>query len=289
MKASEQPEQKTPSPKNHVHTNESAQTPNKRRRPQDFTPETSRKALAKQWADRKARADSLNSATFLGHLPAIQSPASTLLPRILANEVEFRSSILDRIRFMEGRLVEALDQRLYNVDLASLPTLIREWRNCLELSLRIVEKTKGLDTEDAKVNQVSGLLAREALLRHELGKLGVLDASGRIVRGPETEQEAPGGTISGGPMSEYPMAPDRLPGGTAEALPQGSGEEPNPPKPRRRRGRPSKRAPRKRGGMTTGSLSGGCTGDSKPPSGPPSSPPPRSQEVLDGVGKEASR
>jgi hypothetical protein len=155
-------------------------------------------------------------SSFIGPLPkTVRNASSDLLPRILSNEIEFRSSILDRIAYMEGHIVKALEDKLYSVDLASMPTLLREWRGCLELSLRIVERTKGLNTGDAATDQVSGLLAKEALLRHELERLGVVDGSGRIVAPIEHTEQVGGGmttkSLSGAGRGENPDVQVPLP------------------------------------------------------------------------------
>lgn len=274
------------------HTKNSANTAPPRyprRNPGDFTSETGRIAQIKSTAVAEAAAVERESrpASFTGHLPIVlQSAAAPLLPRILSDEISFRSSILDRIAFMEGHIVKALEDKLYSVELASMPTLLREWRQCLELSLRIVEKTKGLNTQDAAVNQVSGLLAKEALLRHELERLRVVDKSGRIIttlehQKPQTALAAPGATISEPPIPGQPPGPDLLPSGQAGGFPvkrrpgrpKGSKNKKPRRKPKARRA-----APRRRGGMTTGSLSAGETDDRQASPPVPSSPPPGSSE-----------
>ena len=118
-----------------------------------------------------------------GSLPRfLDNAAPELLPQILSNEIEFRSRLLARVAFLQDVLIEAIDQKAYDPERSSLEGLVREARSVVELTDRIVTKTKGLDTGDAKIKQVSGLLAREALLREELQRRGALDQYGRIVR-----------------------------------------------------------------------------------------------------------
>lgn len=111
---------------------------------------------------------------------ATLSIEDAILPGILANEVAFRSAILERLRRLETRLLEEIDQGLYSSEKVSLPQMVKAWKDLAELSLRIVTESKAMPGANDRTAQVAGLLQREALLRKELQARGVLDEHGNI-------------------------------------------------------------------------------------------------------------
>jgi len=102
-----------------------------------------------------------------------------LLPRILSDEVAFRSELLSRVQRAEQALLEAIDQRLYAIDKASLPAIANSLAKLVQVSERLVDRTKDLAMPE-KGTQVAGLYAKYALLQQALRDRGLVDAQGKL-------------------------------------------------------------------------------------------------------------
>lgn len=154
----------------------------------------------KSWLVRKARKqaekDGRRSAPltyFLPAAPGVQSEAShELLPRILADEIAFRSLLLERVQRVEAALLDAIDRELYDAKRASLPQIAIALCRVVELTDRIVERAKALDLSGTGKTQVSGLFARYAVLQQALRQRGLLTSEGSLVASPEPPGEPTG-------------------------------------------------------------------------------------------------
>jgi len=130
-----------------------------------------------------------------------EDPARLLLPTILADEITFRSELLDRNRRLERMLLKALDEGAYAAGKDGLAALAKQYRDTLEFSLKMVEASKHLDIGDAKTSQVSGLVSRYAILRAECMKRGLTDKEGNIIERP-TKQVGAGTPSEAAPPVE---------------------------------------------------------------------------------------
>lgn len=106
-------------------------------------------------------------------------PDKALLPRILSDEIAFRSELLSRVETAENALLTAIDRGLYSIDKASLPALANSLAKLVQVSERIVERTKGIATPK-QGETIAGLYAKYALLQEALRDRGLVGTDGRL-------------------------------------------------------------------------------------------------------------
>ena len=179
-----------------------------------FTTESAKaageKGRAKRTASKTAR-QLVPLDEYSSLYPDIGQAAKALLPRILADEVSFRSQLMATNNYLLRVLLAAVKSKAYEVK-ATLPALTKEIRETIAFQVKLVDSTKQIHTPDAASRQVAGLLTRHELLQRELIRLGVMAPDGSI-RLPQP----PGDAIEQAPMPDHGMPGDRLTDATADA------------------------------------------------------------------------
>lgn len=121
--------------------------------------------------------------------------ARELLPRILTDEIAWRSELLATVRRCEIALLDSIERSLYDVSKQTLPQIAGALCKVVDLSDRLVEKAKRLDLSGAGTDQVSGLFAKAVVLRRELVRRGIMTPDGQWTtpgaEGKEATAEAP--------------------------------------------------------------------------------------------------
>lgn len=129
-------------------------------------------------------------------VPDVTTAASReLLPRILSDEIAWRSELLDTIRSAERALLHAIRKELYDSSKQTLPQIATALCKVVELSERIVERTRKLDLTGANTSQVAGLFAKHAVLLKALKERGLVDDMGRLKAPAGSEEERAGEAI----------------------------------------------------------------------------------------------
>lgn len=181
------------------HTEPTAPTDRPKRAPL-FTAESAAKARARKAELRKAReADKSALRALRQYKPSMpdvsDEAARELLPRILTDEIAWRSELLATVRRCEIALLDSIERSLYDVSKQTLPQIAGALCKVVDLSDRLVEKAKRLDLSGAGTDQVSGLFAKAVVLRRELVRRGIMTPEGqwRAPAGSEGEKgdEAP--------------------------------------------------------------------------------------------------
>jgi hypothetical protein len=161
-----------------------------------------------------------------------------LLPRILSDEIAFRSALLGHVETAERALLNAIDRQLYSIDKASLPAIANSLAKLVELSERIVERTKGIAVPK-QGEQVSGLYAKYALLQKALRDRGLVDGEGKLrntaqrIAAIDVQVGEPGvgdggivtGSLSGGGSCDSPSASSPPPSAPEGVSAQGPMQE----------------------------------------------------------------
>jgi len=154
--------------------------------------------------------------------PRISQASRELLPRILAEEIAWRSELLATVASMRSLLLRAIHEKAY-LDRTTLPALVKEIRSLLEFEMKVVESTKAIHTGDSATRQVTGLIARYGLLRTELTRKGLMNPDGSL-RLPQPT----GAAIAEAPIADQGVEGDRHTTGPGLAQ-VGSEEEGAPP------------------------------------------------------------
>lgn len=153
------------------------------KRPPQVPPPSGAKQTGEAWRENLIRAKSLplppGSLTLPVQITAPVEQDRALLPRILSDEIAFRSELLSRVQTAEQALLTAIDKGLYSIDKASLPALANSLAKLVQVSERIVERTKGLEMPK-QGEQVSGLYAKYAVLQQALRDRGLVGDDGRL-------------------------------------------------------------------------------------------------------------
>ena len=153
------------------------------RRRGDFTSETAHASNAKKRALRKARKFSgalspLRDTVFLK--PVVTHTSRELLPRILADEIAFRSQIMATNDFLLQTYLNAMRHKKYDPSKTTLTALGKEIRESLQFQMQLIDSTKEIMTPDGSQRQVAGLFARYELLRVELTRRGLMHPDGSL-------------------------------------------------------------------------------------------------------------
>lgn len=147
---------------------------------------TQRLVLAR--AAKKAKRETNIAASAVSEAVVVRDSGSDaareLLPRILADEVAWRSAQLALVGDLRARLLEEIRRKGFDRKRTSMPQLIAEIRKLMEFEERTIKETRSLDLNPR--TQVAGLIARHALLRQQLVKQGLMDAETGELKMPKT-------------------------------------------------------------------------------------------------------
>lgn len=177
---------------------ETPAAPQPRPRAPLFTAESAAKARARKAELRKAREADKSALRALRQykpvVPDVSDEATReLLPRILTDEIAWRSELLATVRRCEIALLDSIERSLYDASKQTLPQIAGALCKVVDLSDRLVEKAKRLDLSGAGTDQVSGLFAKAVVLRRELVRRGIMSPDGqwRAPAGEKGDQAPP--------------------------------------------------------------------------------------------------